>query len=122
MKTLLFVYNTTTNVFDLLTEAAHKIFSPETVECNLCSLTYGTALKKKEWKEFLESIDMEKKFHLKDTFQKKYPAVEADFPAVFIMDDNNEPEILVTADELNRAETLEEMIVIVQAGINTIEV
>jgi hypothetical protein len=40
-KSLLFVYNADSGVFNLVTDIAHKIFSPQTYACQLCCITHG---------------------------------------------------------------------------------
>ena len=36
-----FVYNADGDVFSLVGDFAHKIFSPKTYNCNLCAITHG---------------------------------------------------------------------------------
>jgi len=39
--TIVFVYNADGGLFNTLSNIVHKIFSPETYRCKLCSITYS---------------------------------------------------------------------------------
>ena len=54
MKTLIFVYNANAGLFNMMSDYAHKIISPETYECNLCALTYGNLGMKQKWKSLFQ--------------------------------------------------------------------
>ncbi|HET6243154.1 MAG: hypothetical protein H0V01_07720 [Bacteroidetes bacterium] len=95
MKTkLIFVYNADGNLFSKTIDFAHKILSPSTYACNLCSITYDNFGMKKEWAEFLRKLNMETIFFYKDEFLKKYGKQKTEFPVIFI-DKENSMEVLV---------------------------
>jgi len=99
-KTILFVYNADSGLFNTLTDIAHKIFAPETYECNLCAITYGNFAMRAEWKEFLETLECELEFLHRDEFTARYPTLATPLPAIFFRDgDRLEP--LLSADEIN---------------------
>ena len=52
---LVFVYNARSGLFNALSDAAHKIFSPGTYQCNLCALTHTALGMRGEWRKFLDS-------------------------------------------------------------------
>ena len=100
-KKLLFVYNADAGLFASLTDFAHKIVSPETYSCNLCKITYGNLTMKKEWKDFLDSLEYEKAFLHRDEFLKEYSQFKgAALPCVFVSDEGGMRQI-VSADEIN---------------------
>lgn len=106
--TLVFVYNADSGLFNTLTDMAHKVFSPQTYECNLCAITYGNFGIRAEWKEFLETLDCELEFLHRDELSKQYSITEAALPAVF----RKEGERLVpwiTAQEINACSSLDEL-------------
>jgi len=80
---LIFVYNADSGVFNLMTDIAHKIFSPQTYACNLCAITHSNFGMKKEWKEYLESLDTELEFLHADEFKQKYSFGKVELPAIF---------------------------------------
>lgn len=107
---LVFVYNADSGVFNLLTDIAHKIFSPETYSCNLCALTHSNFGMKKKWKNFLESLDLEKEFLHADEFKEKFNLQEVALPAVYRQDDDGNIEIIINALEINKCRTIDDLI------------
>src|SRR3546814_7322004 len=57
---LIMVYNADGDKVSVLLNMAHKIVSPSTYECSLCSITHGAFTMRARWKEFLVSEDLEK--------------------------------------------------------------
>lgn len=116
-KSILFVYNADSGLFNTLTDIAHKIFAPQTYECNLCAITYGNFTIRAEWKEFLETLDHELEFLHRDEFAGRYPALSPALPAIFLKEgDRLEP--LITADEINACESIAELKDLITARLN----
>ena len=46
-KELIFIDNAKSGLVNEMIDFAHKIVSPETYDCNLCAISYGTFTKKK---------------------------------------------------------------------------
>lgn len=104
---LIFVYNANEDLFSQVTDYVHKILSPKTYACNLCSLTHSNFGMRKEWKEFVEMIDAELVFLHKDEFCKEYPKLNNEkLPAIFIENRENEPEILISQSEIDSIKDL----------------
>ena len=80
---LLFVYNAKSDKISTALDFMHKIASPSTYACQLCTITHGNFGIKKEWEDFIKSLPMESEFLHKDEFQKKYPDASSAFPVVF---------------------------------------
>ena len=107
--TLIFVYNADSEFFSLVSDFAHKIISPETYACNLCKLTYGNFFIKKDWKDFIENLRIEKLFYHKDQFCQKYPDFAGlKLPAVLVFRNGTISEI-IGAEELNRLNSLNDL-------------
>jgi hypothetical protein len=104
---LLFVYNANSDLFSSVTGFVHKIISPQTYDCSLCTLTYGNMHIKQEWKTFLERLPAKKIFLHKDEFIKKYN-LSVDLPAVFYLK-SDQPIVLISASEINSYITLNEL-------------
>ena len=81
---IIFIYNADSGVFNLLSDIAHKIFSPQTYACNLCAITHSNFGMKKEWKEYLDSLDNPLEFLHADEFKSKYNQENINLPAIFI--------------------------------------
>jgi hypothetical protein len=82
-ETIVFVYNADSGLFNTLTDIAHKVFAPETYECNLCAITYGNFAMRQEWQEFLETLDGELEFLHRDELAKRYGMADVKLPAIF---------------------------------------
>lgn len=81
---LVFVYNADSGVFNTVSDIAHKLISPSTYQCNLCSLTHGYFSARGEWLDFLQNLGAEIEFLHRDEFVLAYPECKAEYPAVFI--------------------------------------
>lgn len=106
---LIFVYNANSGAMNAAFDSMHKIFSPKTYECNLCKLTYGPLTEKKEWKEFLKTIETPIEFLHKDEFKKRYNKTDTKLPVILKEKENKELTILVNADEINETKTIDEL-------------
>jgi hypothetical protein len=73
---LLFVYNTKSDLWSKYFDGVHKIISPNTYACSLCSLTYGNFSEKQVWKKFREDSGIKFEFMYRDVFLKKYSDVK----------------------------------------------
>ena len=107
MKQLIFVYNANSDGFSLLTDFAHKIISPSTYKCNLCSLTYGNFSIKKEWKNFIQQLSVETVFLHKDEFEKLYQ-YQTTLPAIFMKDVDGLKQI-ISAQEISYCTSLNDL-------------
>jgi len=105
---LIFVYNADSGVFNLLTDVAHKIFSPQTYSCNLCAITHSNFGMKKEWKEYLESLDSELEFLHADEFNDKYQGERVELPAIF-KEENNRLVLILNADTINECNSIDDL-------------
>jgi len=89
---LVFVYNADSGVFNTLSDIAHKLLSPGTYQCDLCTLTHGYFSARGEWLAFLQALDVEIEFLHRDEYRRAYAqqadSSSIDFPAIFIK--NNE--------------------------------
>ena len=105
---LVFVYNADSGVFNALADAAHKIFSPQTYQCNLCALTHSAVGMRKEWKNFLGRLDAPLEFLHADELRSRYGVEGVPLPAVFERDDSK-LKVLVPADSINACRTLDDL-------------
>jgi hypothetical protein len=105
---LVFVYNADSGLFNAMTDAAHKIFSPSTYACNLCALTHSAFGMRKDWKQFLHSLGRPLEFLHADELKKLNGVSEIALPAVFSRV-GDRLELLVDAEAINRCRTLEDL-------------
>ncbi|MEX1000760.1 MAG: GTPase [Crocinitomicaceae bacterium] len=115
---LIFVYNANSGFLNGAMDTLHKIIKPQTYQCSLCQLTYGSVKMKSKWKEFLESLPMDKEFYHKDEFLEKYPNKNIELPAVLISEDESDPTTLLSAHQLADAEDLNQLIEMLQEKLS----
>ena len=109
---LVFVYNAESGKLSALLDLGHKMVSPESYKCNLCSLTHGSLTERKEWKRFRESTSLELVFLHKDEFEKEY-GPEFSYPVVLKKDDGLE--VLISTEELNGITDPAQLIALVES-------
>jgi hypothetical protein len=68
---LILVYNADSSFFNIIKDVLHKIISPSTYQCNLCTLTYGTVRMKEKWKAFIDKLKILAEFLHRDDFVRK---------------------------------------------------
>lgn len=99
-RTLIFVYNANSGLFNGSMDVLHKVFSPETYSCNLCKITYGALSVKKDWKKFIDNLPLKTSFYHRDEWKDKYK-INDDLPAVFL-EENDTVHLLISKDEMNK--------------------
>lgn len=102
---LIFIYNAKSGLFNKATDFAHKIVSPQTYNCSLCSLIYGNFSVHKKWAKFISSLNVTVRFLYKNDFEKLFPNEETVFPAVYLNERNGLTRI-ITAPEISDQEDL----------------
>lgn len=113
---LVFVYNADSGLFNTLTDMAHKIFSPQTYQCNLCAITYGNFAIRKEWQAFLETLAVEMEFLHRDELQEKYAVRDVALPVIFTKSVKG-LQVWVSAEEINQCHDLAELKTIITARL-----
>jgi len=107
MMDLIFVYNADSGKLNALLDVGHKIVSPDTYKCNLCTLTYGTFAERSAWKEFRESASLNLMFLHKDEFERQF---EKKFPYPIVLRRGQTLEVFISTEELNAMSSPEELI------------
>ena len=114
---LIFVYNAQSDLFSTVTDFAHKLLSPATYSCNLCTLTYGNFTVKQKWQSFIENLSIKAAFFHKDEFEKEYK-IQSLLPAVFISMDGI-VKVVISKQEIESCKSLEELKELVNQKIQT---
>ena len=115
--TLVFVYNAESGLFNAVTDMAHKVFSPQTYQCNLCALTYATFGMRKSWKQFLATLDRPLEFLHADELQRRYGISDLPLPAI-CKKEGARLELLLAADAINACRTLADLKQLIQANVS----
>jgi hypothetical protein len=117
--TLVFVYNADGGAINGIKDYFHKIFSPSTYDCNLCGVSFGLGGMKKNWKNYIEELKLPVEFLHRDEFNNKYPNADKEFPSAWVKK-NNQLELLISKDEMNKPKNLEELIKITNEKLKSI--
>ena len=107
-KTVIFVYNADSGLFNTVTDIAHKIFSPSTYSCQLCQLTHSYFSVREQWQQFLSELDYHMEFLHKDEFQEKYNRRDIVLPVILIKN-NEKPEILMDKKQIDACDDLDQL-------------
>jgi hypothetical protein len=84
---LLFVYNADSGLFNTMADAAHKIFSPRTYQCDLCRITYGWFQQRTVWRDFIDGLGIDCEFLHRDQFRSSHGDVDVVLPAILRVDE-----------------------------------
>jgi len=113
---LIFVYNSDSGPVSGLLDIGHKILSPSTYQCSLCTLTHDTFAEKEAWKEFRKSIGMPMEFLHRDEFEKKYE-LRLDYPV--ILKKSGTIEVLMKKEEIDTIDEIDKLIAAVKQHTET---
>jgi len=105
---LIFVYNANSGKLSAALDIAHKIISPSTYQCNLCSLTHSTITERDVWKKFREESDTELVFYHKDEFEHEFNN-NFTYPIV-LKEENGELTEYISTDKINAINDVEDLI------------
>lgn len=111
-ETLIFVYNADSGLFNELKDYVHKAVSPTTYGCNLCAVTFGSLGMKRDWKSFIEGLDLPVEFLHRDEFSEHYPSKDEKFPAAFVRK-GSDISLLIAHTEINKAKSVDDLIQLV---------
>lgn len=107
---ILFVYNADSGRVNAWMDIGHKLISPQTYSCNLCSITHGVFSERGEWKKYRENSAIELAFLHRDEFEKQYPGTHYDYPIILKLDRDDRLDVLVSKEQVNAIGSIEELI------------
>ena len=109
-KELIFIYNAKSGLVNEMIDFAHKIVSPETYDCNLCAISYGTFTKKKRWSDYINSLPIKSTFTYKDKISALKKGLSSlKFPTIIIRDGVELNEI-ISRNEINNINNINQLI------------
>ena len=106
-RELCFVYNATSGAGHALMDYVHKIVSPDTYSCSLCSVTYGNLGMHRKWARYLKALPFKTRFLYKDTMPEALKNVA--LPAAFVVLDEQWEQVMNDV-QMNEAKSLDELI------------
>ncbi|MBY8992446.1 MAG: hypothetical protein KGD58_16995 [Candidatus Lokiarchaeota archaeon] len=117
-KKLVFVYNADSDVISIVKDFWKKMLRPSSYECNLCATTFSTFGMKKDWKKFINKLDIEAEFLHRDEFEEKYDVPDAKFPSAYLKNGTSF-DLLINQEEMNKVKSLDEMEALVLAKLGS---
>jgi len=116
MKQLILVYNANSGWHNTVIDSFHKVVSPKTYDCNLCTITFGIFSEKQVWKKFRTETNIEMQFLHKNQFLQAYKTKEKyDFPIIFKSEDNK-IEVFLKSEEVNALKTPQDLIHLIKSS------
>jgi len=103
---LIFVYNADSGMFNTITDIAHKIISPSTYSCQLCSLTHSYFKVKQEWTGFLQQLNAELEFLHRDEVRNKYALDDMSLPVILLKQDK-QLSVWISTEEINHCQNVD---------------
>lgn len=113
---LIFVYNADSGLFNTVTDIAHKILSPGTYSCQLCTLTHSYFSMRKDWSEFLSELDAHLEFLHKDELSEKYGMSDISLPVILIKNDGKLA-TWISTEEINDCPSVEVLKVLISSRL-----
>jgi len=110
---LVFVYNADSGLFNTVTDVAHKIISPRTYSCDLCSLTHGYFKVRDTWVKFLQAIDVECEFLHRDQLFEKYAIADVELPQIY-KNINGKLESWISKNEIEPLSSVDELVAFIK--------
>jgi hypothetical protein len=118
-KKLLFVYNADSGLINSLLDSGHKLFSPDTYQCNLCKLTYGVLRMRADWRRFIDSLGIEVSFLHRNEFKKMFKKSGDNLPAVYLIN-GSALSRLIGEEEMNKVKSLGRLIDLIKFKLREI--
>ena len=115
---LAFVYNANAGIMAAVMDSLHKIVSPSTYACDLCAITYGLTSMKREWRDWLRTLDIPTHFYHRPDFKADWPDVTEPLPAIFLERDGK-LEIMVSAAEFKGVTRVNQLITLLDRALST---
>jgi hypothetical protein len=105
---LIFVYNAESGLVSALKDYVHKSVRPQTYQCNLCALTYGSLGMKNDWATFIDGLGVPVEFLHRDELRERYGMNDVYLPAL-LKKDAEGIAVLIPAKEIDALWTLDEL-------------
>ena len=118
MPRLILVYNADNGLFNAITDTVHKVLSPRTYSCSLCRFTYGVRGMVLRWSNYLESVGHDLEFLHRNEFRERFGDANVELPLILV-EDEGDLDVVLSADEINTCEDLDELIERLEAKLAT---
>lgn len=118
---LIFIYNAKSGLFNGAIDYAHKLFSPSTYDCKLCTVTYGALGMKKKWKNFLGDLKYNIRFlHKDELVNTEFKDITFNFPCI-LLNNNRNLTLIFSHEDFKKTNSLEELMEKLKNNLKTLD-
>jgi hypothetical protein len=111
-RNLIFIYNCNRGNLSAIKDYSQKLSNGKEPGCNLLALISSPVGIKKIWKRYIQALRIPCRFLYHDEYEDEFGALITPLPAV-ILHNRKTRSLFISADELNRVQTKEDLIVLV---------
>lgn len=115
-RLLIFVYNCDRGNLSAIKDYSQKLTAGKAPECRLLGIISSPVGIKKGWKRFIQELTIPSRFLYQDEYEEEFGALLTPLPAVFLHDQKTKS-LLISADELGRAQSVDDLIALVNRKI-----
>ncbi|MEM6685370.1 MAG: GTPase [Bacteroidota bacterium] len=115
---IIFIYNAKSGKLNSLLDVAHKLISPKTYQCKLCTITHDTFAENALWKEFRQTTTLPLEFLHSDEFERQYKNIDTKYPVIFLQKQQKLSEWISKSD-IEKIATTQELIHLIQTKAAT---
>lgn len=105
---LIFVYNADGTLTAKIKDYYTKLLRPKAYPCKLCAVTSGNFGIKKQWKNYVDNLEISSKFLHKDEFENEYDITDGKYPCAYLKTASG-MKLLVSQKEMNSIDTIEQL-------------
>ena len=109
MEKIIFVYNADGGILNGIKDLLHKNLSPKTYDCRLCAVTYDNFGMIREWKGFIQTLNIPAEFLHRDELEEKYKIKDVLLPATFLQSKEGEITLWIQSNEINTCQSLNDL-------------
>src|SRR5512137_1406839 len=111
-RLLIFVFKCDRGNLSALKDYSQTLSADKPPECNLLALISSPVGIKKGWKRYIQELKIPARFLYRDEYEEEFGALLTPLPAVFLHEQKTRT-LLISADELGRVMTMEDLIALV---------
>ena len=114
---LVFVYNADGGLRSALRDVVHRVARPATYPCALCKVTYGATGMDRRWRAYTSGLALPVEFWHRDELRRSRPDLAGiELPAAVLLE-AGQARVVVPAERMRSATTVEELIGLVDTGL-----
>jgi len=110
---LVFVYNAEAGIVRGFMDSIHKIVSPSSYACDLCAITYGLTSMNRDWRVWLQEIEIPTEFFHRAEFKKAWPEANFELP-VILMEEKKRLTPVIGAETLAEIKDVDQLIAVLE--------